>query len=149
MQLNLPAFEIKTRKNTAGKTEIFDFIRKKYVALTPEEWVRQHFLQFLVNNKEFPYSLIAVEKGLKLNQMQKRFDAVVYDNKRMPLVLIEFKSPKVALDQNTFDQISRYNLIMKVNYLIISNGLKHYCCRMDYEKKRYYFLKEIPSFNEL
>jgi type I site-specific restriction endonuclease len=149
MQLNLPVFDIKTRKTRAGKTEVFDAIRKKYVALTPEEWVRQHFLHFLVSQKGYPPSLIAVEKGLKVNQMQKRFDAVVFDKRGNPLVLIEFKSPKVELDQKTFDQVSMYNLKMKVNYLVISNGLKHYCCRMDYEKDAYYFLKEIPSYNEL
>jgi len=149
MQLNLPEFEIKTRKTETGKTEVFDAIRKKYIVLTPEEWVRQHFLNYLINIKGYPSSLIAVEKGLTLNQMQKRFDAVIYDTKRKPLVLIEFKSPKVKLDQKTFDQVSRYNLKMKVNYLMVSNGLIHYCCRMDYEKQKFIFLKEIPAFVEL
>ena len=149
MQLNLPDIELKTRKTESGKIEVFDNFRKKYIVLTPEEWVRQHFLNFLVNHKGYPASLIAVEKGLKVNQMQKRFDAVVYDNTRKPLVLIEFKSPKVKLDQKTFDQVSRYNLTKKVNYLMISNGINHYCCRMDYEKKTYFFLKETPLYTEL
>lgn len=149
MQLNLPEFEIKTRKTGTGKTEVFDAIRKKYIVLTPEEWVRQHFMNYLINVKGYPSSLIAVEKGLTLNQMQKRFDAVIYDNNGQPLVLIEFKSPKVKLDQKTFDQVSRYNLKMKVNYLMISNGLKHYCCRMDYINSNYQFLKKIPAFLEL
>ncbi len=149
MQLNLPEIELKTRKTECGKIEVFDNFRKKYIVLTPEEWVRQHFLSFLVNQKGYPTSLIAVEKGLKVNQMQKRFDAVVYDTSRNPLVLIEFKSPKVKLDQKSFDQVSRYNLTMKVNYLMISNGINHYCCRMDYEKKTYLFLKETPLYAEL
>ena len=149
MQLNLPDIELKTRKTRSGKIEVFDNFRKKYIVLTHEEMVRQHFLSFLVNQKGYPASLIAVEKGLKVNQMQKRFDAVVYDTSRNPLVLIEFKSPKVKLDQKTFDQVSRYNLTMKVNYLMISNGLNHYCCRMDYEKKTYFFLKETPLYTEL
>ncbi len=149
MQLNLPEFELKTRKTAVDKVEVFDVFRKKYVALTPEEWVRQHFLHYLVNQKAYPASLISVEKGLSINKMQKRFDAVVYDNKGMPLVLIEFKSPKVELNQKTFDQVSVYNLKMKVKYLIISNGLKHYCCRMGYETNTYNFLKEVPYYNEL
>ena len=149
MQLNLPEFELKTRKTAAGKAEVFDVFRKKYVALTPEEWVRQHFLHYLANQKAYPASLISVEKGLSINKMQKRFDAVVYDKNGIPLVLIEFKSPKVELDQKTFDQVSVYNLKMKVKYLIISNGLKHYCCRMDYKTNTYSFLKEIPYYNKL
>lgn len=149
MQLNLPEFDIKTRKTKNGKVEVFDAFRKKYIALTPEEWVRQHFLQYLVNRKKYPASLISVEKGLTINKMQKRFDAVVFDNKGTPIVLIEFKSPKVELDQKTFNQISRYNLKMKVKYLIISNGLKHFCCRMDYENNYYTFLREIPDFYQL
>lgn len=149
MQLNLPAIKLKTRISKTGKTEVFDSFRKKYVVLTPEEWVRQHFLLYLVNIKGYPISLIAVEKGLKVNQMQKRFDAVVYDNNKKPVVLVEFKSPQVKPDQNVFDQVSRYNLAIKVNYLIVSNGLNHYCCRMDYENNKYQFLKEVPGFKEL
>jgi hypothetical protein len=149
MQLNLPETELKTRVNSENKTEIFDVFRKKYVALTPEEWVRQHFLHFLVNHKGYPASLIGVEKGLEVNKMKKRFDAVVFGKTGVPLMLLEFKSPNVALTQKTFDQVSVYNLKMKVRYLLISNGLKHYCCQMDYEAGAYHFLKEIPLYDEL
>lgn len=149
MELNLPEFDVKTRKTIDGKSEIFDVFRKKFIALTPEEWVRQHFLHFLVNQKAYPATLIGVEKGLLVNKMQKRFDAVIFDASGNPIVLIEFKSPKVNLNQKTFNQVSTYNLNMQVKYLIISNGLKHYCCQMDYKTNSFEFLKEIPSYNEL
>lgn len=149
LQLNLPAYPLRLTTAESGKKEIFDDIRKKNVALTPEEWVRQHFVHYLIDHKRFPASLIAIEKGLKINQMSKRFDAVVYGRTGLPLVLLEFKSPKVKLGQSTFDQIAAYNLKLKVKYLIISNGLEHYCCEMEYSKNAYHFLKEIPGFDEL
>lgn len=149
MQINLPIAELKTRSTSDGGVEVYDVFRKKYVVLTPEEKVRQHFLHFLVRYKGFPVSLIVVEKGLKVNRMQKRFDAVVYGTDGFPLVLIEFKSPKVELTQKTFDQVSTYNLKLNVRYLIISNGLKHYCCRMDYTKASFSFLKDIPKYEAL
>jgi hypothetical protein len=149
MQLNLPEIELKTRINSEDRTEVFDVFRKKYVVLTPEEWVRQHFLHFLVDQKKYPVSLIGVEKGLNINQMKKRFDAVIFNTQGIPTMLLEFKSPKVSLNQKTFNQVSTYNLKMKVEYLLISNGLKHYCCRMNYEANTFHFLKEIPTFNEL
>ena len=146
MELNLPSYNLKIRKNQQGKPEVFDQFRKKYIVITPEEWVRQHFLNYLIHDKAYPASLIAVEKGLKINQLQKRFDAVVYNTKGLPAVLIEFKSTEIKLNQKVFDQIARYNLKMKVKYLIISNGLLHYCCEMDYESNNYRFLEDIPSF---
>lgn len=149
MQLNLPETELKTRVNAENKIEVFDVFRKKYVALTPEELVRQNFLHFLISQNGYPASLIGVEKGLDVNKMKKRFDAVVFSKFGVPVMLLEFKSPNVALSQKTFDQVSVYNLKMRVRYLLISNGLKHYCCQMDYEAGAYYFLKEIPLYNEL
>lgn len=149
MQLNLPEFDIKTRKNKSNNVEVFDIFRKKYVVLTPEEWVRQHFLHYLINQKVYPPSLIGVEKGLTINKMQKRFDAIVFDNIGKPVILIEFKSPTVKLEQKTFDQVAAYNFNLKVKYLIISNGLAHYCCQMDYTKNTFAFLPDIPNFNEL
>ena len=149
MKLNLPDYELKMRRTANGKTEVFDLFRKKFILITPEEWVRQNFLHYLLNEKGYPASLIAVEKGLKVNRLQKRFDAVVYNNKRIPIVLIEFKSTDVKLSQKVFDQIAMYNLQMQVKYLIISNGLTHYCCKMDYESSSYQFLAEVPAYTEL
>lgn len=149
MQLNLPQYEFKTRKTAKDKTEIFDNIRKKYVILTPEEWVRQNFLRFLVKEKGYPQSLISVEKGLIVNRMQKRFDAVAYNTGGQPAALIEFKAPDIAINQRVFEQIAAYNIKLKVRYLIVSNGITHYCCRMDYEKNNYIFLDKIPVFGDL
>ena len=147
-QLNLPLFQVKT-KQVGTQTEVFDFIRKAYVILTPEEWVRQQFIHFLVQEKKYPASLISIEKGIKVLGLQKRFDAVVSDKSGQPAVLIEFKSPDVKITQNTFEQISAYNLKLKVRFLIVSNGLKHYCCKVDFEKQAFEFLADIPEYNEL
>ena len=147
-ELNLPAYPIKI-KEEGGKKLIFDFIRKKYLVLTPEEWVRQNFIQYLLQEKEYPASLIAIEKGLKLNELQKRADAVVYDNNGEAIVLIEFKAPKVKITEATFEQISRYNMVFKVPYLIVSNGLNHYCCKINFKENSFEFIKEIPQYNQL
>jgi len=148
-KLNLPDYTFKTRQLPEGKVEIFDPVRKKYLILTPEEWVRQNFIQYLVNEKEYPQSLVLIEKGLSLNRMKKRFDAVVYSKQGQPLVLIEFKSPQVKIDQKVFEQIAAYNLQLKVKYLIVSNGLKHYCCMINYSTGKIEFLVEIPIYEEL
>ena len=147
--LNLPQFDLKTRIAGNGKNEVFDPIRRKYVVLTPEENVRQHFLMMLTKNKSYPASLIAVEKSLVVNNMQKRFDAVAFDSQGKPLVLMEFKSPKVKLSQAVFEQISVYNIKLRVNYLIVSNGISHYCCRADFVKGEIEFMKDIPDFGEI
>jgi len=147
--LNLPEHLLKTRINEHGKTEVFDAIRKKYVVLQPEEWVRQQFIGFLIHHKNFPASLISIEKGLKVNQLQKRFDAVVFDRNGIPLILIEFKAPQIKLSEKTFSQVAAYNLKMRVKYLIISNGLTHYCCQMDYENNSFQFLKDIPEYEAI
>lgn len=147
-KLNLPSYPIKL-KEEGGKQFVFDFIRKKYLVNTPEEWVRQNFLHFLVQEKKYPASLIAIEKGLKLNELQKRADAVVYDTDGSPIVLIEFKAPSVKITETTFEQISRYNMVFKVPYLIVSNGLSHYCCKIDFTENSFEFIKEIPDYNEL
>lgn len=144
-QLNLPAYSFKFKEQGA-RTQIFDAIRKKYVALTPEEWVRQNFLQYLVRDKNFPASLIAVEAGLKYNQMQKRTDVLVYDKQGNPHLMVECKAPEVKITQDAFDQIARYNMIFKVKYLVVTNGLNHFCCQMDYEANTYHYLELIPDF---
>ncbi len=147
-QLNLPAYPVKTRK-TDDKTEVFDPIRKRYVLLTPEEWVRQQFIGYLITEKHYPESLISIEKGIKVNRMYKRFDAVISDRSGKPAVLIEFKSPKIPVSQKVFEQIAAYNIGLKVKYLIVSNGMKHYCCLVDYEDKSFSFLDTIPEYSEL
>jgi len=149
MKLNLPGYPLKTRQKADGRKEVFDEFRKKFITLTPEEEVRQQFLHFLVNKKGYPPGLIAVEKGIRLNRMQKRFDAVVYSNDGNPLMLLEFKSPEVKPDQHVFDQIAAYNIKMKVDYLLVSNGLQHYCCKIDHQLNRFDFLEKIPEYGEI
>lgn len=146
--LNLPSFDTKIRKKDDG-LEIFDPLRKKYVALTPEEWVRQHFVHYLITEKKFPASLIANETGIKLNSLSKRCDTVVYNRLLEPLMIVEYKRPDVTITQAVFDQLTRYNSVLKVPYLIVSNGLVHHCCRMDYEQHSYQYLTEIPPYDEL
>lgn len=147
--LNLPFTDLKVRKNKKGVIEIFDAFRKKYVALTPEENVRQQFMHYLIKEKAFPTSLIAIEKGLVINQLQKRFDAVAYNKWGKPLVLLEFKSPEIKISQAVFDQISVYNIKLKVKYLIVSNGVNHYCCKVNFKDGTISFIKDIPFYNEI
>ncbi|MCB2194767.1 MAG: type I restriction enzyme HsdR N-terminal domain-containing protein [Bacteroidetes bacterium] len=144
-RLNLPTYSFNI-KLIEQRKHIFDFIRKKFVILTPEEWVRQNFLRYLVDEKNYPASLIAIEKEFKLNNLSKRSDAVVYNKMGKPFLIVEFKAPDVKIDQKVFDQIARYNMKLKVNYLMVSNGMEHYCCMLDYSKNSYVFLKEIPNF---
>ena len=147
-ELNLPPFDVKI-SSEAGKKRIFDFIRRRYVALTPEEWVRQHFVHFLATTKGYPPALMANEVQLKLNGMSRRCDTVVYDRALTPRVIVEYKAPSVEITQKVFDQISRYNRVLHVDYLIVSNGLTHDCCRIDYDTQGYSFLPDIPSYEEI
>jgi len=147
-QLNLPAFDIKVKK-IGDKPVVFDSLRRKYVALTPEEWVRQHFVNYLVTDRRYPASLIANEACIQLNGQNKRCDSVVYNNQLHPLVIVEYKSPDVKITQEVFNQIVCYNIVLKVKYLIVSNGLNHYCCKMDYETQTFEYLQDIPLFTEL
>jgi hypothetical protein len=143
--LNLPTYRFKL-KQQGNRTQIFDAIRKKYVVLTPEEWVRQNFLQYLIQEKKFPASLIAVEAGLKYNQLQKRMDVLVYDKQSNPYLMVECKAPEVKITQDVFDQIARYNMVFKVKYLVVTNGLNHFCCEMDYTTNTYLYLEKIPDY---
>ena len=143
--LNLPPYNTKLSKKD-GKMFIFDPFRRKNVALTPEEWVRQHFVNFLVTVKSYPPERIANEVSIDVNSTSKRCDTVVYDNYLNPLVIIEYKATDVAITENVFDQISRYNSALRVPYLIVSNGLTHYCCYMDYESMKCSFLNDIPDY---
>jgi hypothetical protein len=128
---------------------IFDFLRKKYVALTPEEWVRQHFTHYLVEHKGYPKGLLGNEIELQIGDKRLRCDSILYNKVARPQMIIEYKAPTVPLQQKVFDQVSAYNLLLRVDYLIISNGMEHYCCMMDYEHQKYLFLQEIPDYEKL
>lgn len=147
-RLNLPPFDKKIIEKD-GKPFILDVIRRQYVALTPEEWVRQHFVHFLVGDRGFPHSLMANEVQLKFNGMSRRCDTVVYDRTLRPRVIIEYKAPTVNITRQVFDQICRYNMVLRVDYLIVSNGLVHYCCKVDYGTCDYTFLSEIPHYGQI
>lgn len=144
-KLNLPTYSFNI-KLIEQRKYIFDFIRRKFVILTPEEWVRQNFLRYLVDEKKYPASLIAVEMEFKLNNLSKRSDAVVYNNLGNPLLIVECKASSVKIEQKVFDQIARYNMKLNVEYLVVTNGLEHYCCKIDYKNSNYVFLKEVPDF---
>jgi hypothetical protein len=147
-QLNFPGFRFRTRFADEGK-QIWDETRKKYVALTPEEWVRQNLVKYLTEIKNYPASLIRVEAGIMLNRMPRRADIIVYSNQGKPLVIGECKAPAVKITQPVFDQIARYNIPLKVKYLLVTNGINHYCCRIEEEEKTYTFLREIPEYPDL
>ena len=148
LSLNLPKYETKICERD-GKLQIFDPLRKCHVALTPEEWVRQHFVNFLIESRGFPTALMANEVAITVNGMKRRCDTVVYDRQLQPRVIVEYKAPTVKITKEVFAQISRYNLTLKVDYLIVSNGLQHYCCRMDYPNNSYTFLQEIPEYTKI
>ena len=144
-KLNFPTFSFRF-KSSENKTLVFDEIRKKFVVLTPEEWVRLHVVQFLLQEKNYPKSLINVEKQLKLNKTTKRYDIVVFNNDGSIFLIVECKAPSIPISQIVFDQIARYNLALNASFLMVSNGLEHYYCQMDYENECYVFLKDIPNY---
>ena len=146
--LNLPPFEPKISEQ-AGKKAVWDPIRKTWTAFTPEENVRQTFVSYLVNHKGYPSSHIANEQAIELNGMSRRCDTVIYDKSGTPRVIVEYKRPTVTITQKVFDQIARYNLVLQVDYLIVSNGLKHYCVKMEYPTGKYIFLQDIPDYAEI
>ncbi len=149
-QLNLPDYQIPLRRNQQNsQQEIFDVVRKKWLMLTAEEWVRQNFIHFLIYEKEMPSGLIAIEKGLRVHKRLKRTDILIYDKERSPLLVVECKAPSVKIDQKVFDQILNYNMALKVQYLVVTNGLHHYCCKIDYNNASWFFLKSIPNYKEL
>ena len=145
-KLNLPTYAFKLKSNEKH-TLIFDNLRKKYFVLTPEEWVRQHFVRFLIEEKKYPVSLIALEKELTLNNRKKRTDIVIFDKQGNPDIIVECKAPRIKISQATFDQIARYNLKLKAKYLVLTNGIEHYYCKMDFENETYIFLEDIPNYN--
>ncbi|MBC5841965.1 type I restriction enzyme HsdR N-terminal domain-containing protein [Flavobacterium sp. F-380] len=145
-KLNFQQYDFRF-KNSENKVSIFDEIRKKFIILTPEEWVRQHVVRFLLEEKKYPKSLINVEKVLKVNGLKKRYDAVVFNTVGEIQVLVECKAPEVKITQATFDQIARYNITMNAQYLMVTNGLNHYFCQMDFENEKYVFLPQLPDYN--
>ena len=147
-RLNLPPYEIKIAQQ-GNKQVIFDFLRRKYVALTPEEWVRQHFVHYLVEHKGYPAGLMGNEIELSVGEKRLRCDTVLYNKVAAPQMIIEYKAPHIKIQQKTFNQISAYNLLLKVDYLIVSNGMQHICCKMDYANQKYYFLEDIPDYQNL
>ena len=147
-ELNLPSYAVKL-KGTREKPEIFDFLRRKYVALTPEEWVRQHFTHWLVEQKGYPTGLLGNEIELRIGEKKLRCDSILYDKSAQPQMIMEYKAPTVPITQRVFNQISVYNLLLRVDFLVVSNGIQHYCCKMDYDQQTYRFLEEIPDYSFL
>ncbi len=146
--LQLPPYPFKITEDN-GKLTLFDDIRKKHILLTPEEWVRQHFVQYLINQKGYPKSLIKLEGGLKLHGKARRTDIVVFNNEGERILLIECKAPSVKIDQKVFDQVARYNMVHKVALLAVSNGMEHYYCRINFETRDYKFIEELPGYGEI
>lgn len=144
-QLNFPTYSFRF-KNNENKVAIFDEIRKKFMIVTPEEWVRQNVVRFLLEEKKYSKSYINVEKLIKINDLNKRYDIVVFQPNGEIFLLIECKAPEVQITQQTFDQIARYNLVLKAKFLMVTNGLNHYFCQMDFENEKYNFLKELPDY---
>lgn len=148
LRLNLPPFETKIieRENTPY---IYDILRHKYIALTPEEWVRQHFIHFLTEHKGYPAALIGNEISLNLNGARRRCDSVLYSQTMRPRMIMEYKAPNIAITQKVFTQIYSYNIVLNVDYLVVSNGLTHYCCKVNYKTRSYTFLRDIPEYKSL
>ena len=148
LALNLPTFEVKMKEDGIKKM-IFDVIRRKYVALTPEEWVRQHFVHYLIEQLGYPQELLANEVEVTLNGTSKRCDTVLYDRELKARMIVEYKAADIPITQKIFNQIMRYNMVLRVDYLVVSNGISHYCCKMDYTNNNYEFLSVIPNYNAL
>ncbi len=144
--LHFPTYQFRFKSNE-NKTLIFDIIRKKFVVLNPEEWVRQHVVHFLHHDKNYPLSHINVEKQIKVHKTTKRYDVVVFNPDGSILIIVECKAPSIKINQATFDQIARYNFVIQASFLFVTNGLDHYYCNMDYKQEQYVFLKELPNYN--
>jgi hypothetical protein len=145
-ELSFPQYSFKIRhQHDVG--EIFDSVRRKYVRLTPEEWVRQHIVMYLVHEKKFPVSRLSVEHALKYNQLSRRADIVFFGKYGQPLLVTECKAPEIKINQQVFDQVVRYNYVLKVKYIMVSNGIQNYCCEVDYEKQKCNFLNDIPEYS--
>lgn len=146
LALNFPRYTFRL-KNSENKIAVFDELRKKFVLLTPEEWVRQHVVHFLLKEKNFPKSLLNVEKQLKIHDLIKRYDVLAYKPDGSIHLVVECKAASVPITQDTFDQIARYNLTLQAKYLMVTNGLQHYFCQLDYEAEQYHFLEDLPEWS--
>ena len=147
-KLNLPLAELRIYRHN-GILKVFDSLRKKHVTLTPEEYVRQNFVSWLISEFNYPVSLMANEIGIELNGTKKRCDTVVFDKTGRPLMILEYKSPEIRITQNVFDQIARYCMVLNPRYLVVSNGLTHYCCVMDSNSNSYHFIPTIPDYKDI
>ena len=148
LPLNFPEFQFRIAGTVDRKT-IFDRVRRKFVVLTPEEWVRQHMVSYLIAIKSVPESMIGVEKQLLVNGLVKRFDIAVFNRNGDPVLLVECKAPAVPVSEKVFDQAARYNMQLKVNYFVVTNGLDHFCCRIDYDSRNYIFIRDVPAYEEM
>jgi type I site-specific restriction-modification system R (restriction) subunit len=146
--LNLPTYLFRLKEDR-GKKYIFDEIRRRFVLLTPEEWVRQHIINFLVQVKNFPRNLISIEKGFNQNRNRQRYDLLIFNNLGNPMMIVECKAPGVEINQQVFDQAGRYNNRHKANYMLITNGVKHYCCMINLENRQYAFLNDVPDYSTM
>lgn len=144
-KLNLPHAAL-TLTNRAGKTYVYDQFRKKDILLTPEEWVRQHFLHFLISALHYPKTLCNLERGLRYNKLMKRTDITVYDRQGDIFLIVECKAPEIKLTQKVFEQVATYSYALKAQHIVVTNGLQHFCCKLDHEHRKYSFLENIPSF---
>ena len=148
--LNLPPIGARIRNGADGHEEIFDSLRRRYVRLTPEEWVRQHFVGYLVGSLHYPAPLLQNEVKLNVNGVERRCDTVLFDRRGgRPRLIVEYKAPDVALTQRVFQQVNSYNSVLRADYLMVSNGREHYCLHLDYVAGRAEFLATLPSFKEL
>lgn len=149
MKLNLPEFDIALRRTADGHLQVADRLRGKFVALTPEEWVRQHFVNFLIEYRGYPPALMANEVGIRHNGNLRRCDTVVYDASARPVAIVEYKAPTVTITESVFDQVARYNMVLGVRWLMVSNGISHFCCEFSYVTGSYRFVKDIPVYTGL
>jgi len=148
-KLNLPTYNFNIKESENNKDQIFDEVRRKFVALTPEEWVRQNFVKYLIEEKHYPKGLIAIEMTLNISNNKQRCDVVCFDKKAQPLIIIECKAPKVKITQEVFEQAARYNMNLHTSFLIMTNGMNHYCCKIDYTNKKVMYLKDIPNYDAI
>lgn len=148
LNLNLPSYQVRLG-GSPEKPQIFDCLRRKYVSLTPEEWVRQHFVHYLIHFKGYPASLLANEVKLQMGSKTLRADTLLYGQDLKVRMIIEYKAPSIAITEKVFNQISTYNMLLNVDYLVVSNGLKHYCCKVGNNSEKYLFLEDIPDYDNL